>query len=64
MVKDRSYYTKEECFKDVLASLRANIIDDVELDMIMDYYEELEYYECCSGIKQAYEYFKQENDEV
>jgi|14_taG_2_1085336.scaffolds.fasta_scaffold36700_2 hypothetical protein len=60
MVKDKSYYTKEECFKDVLASLRANIIDEVELGMIMSYYEELEYYECCSGIKEAYEYYKQE----
>lgn len=63
-MKDKLYYTKDECFKDVLASLRANIIDEMELDTIMSYYEELEYYECCSGIKEAYEYFKEEKDEA
>jgi len=63
-MKDKLYYTKDECFRDVLASLRANIIDEMELDTIMSYYEELEYYECCSGIKEAYEYFKEEKDEA
>ena len=63
-MKDKSYYTKDECFRDVLASLRANIIDEMELYTIMSYYEELEYYECCSGIKEAYEYFKEEKDEA
>lgn len=52
------YSSKEECYKDVLASLSLGILSDDEIRHLLDYYKDIEHYECCQGIVEAYADFK------
>jgi hypothetical protein len=55
-----TYSSKQECYNDVLASLRLGILDKEEIELLIDYYRDMEYYECCQGILDAYDSFKKE----
>ena len=48
------YTTKEECYEDVLISLTSGILLVEDLRFLQDHYEEIEHYECCQGIAEAY----------
>jgi len=55
-----TYSSKKECYNDVLASLRLGILDKEEINHLLDYYRDIEHYECCQGIVDAYDSFKKE----
>lgn len=48
------YTTKEECYKDVLTSLMVGMLQEDEVRHLKEFYEEIEHYECCQGIIEAY----------
>lgn len=54
------YYTKEECYQDTLISLRFGTVEVEDLRHLISYYKELEHYECCAGIVEAYSQFETE----
>jgi hypothetical protein len=53
-----TYSSKEECYRDVYASLSLGLLDEDEIRHLLDYYKDIEYYECCQGIVEAYADFK------
>lgn len=54
------YYTKEECYNDTLISLRFGTVEVEDLRHLVQYYRDLEYYECCAGIVEAYAEYEKE----
>lgn len=54
------YYTKEECYNDTLISLRFGTVEEEDLRHLVQYYRDLEHYECCAGIVEAYAQYKKE----
>ena len=48
------YTTKDECYQDVLISLTSGILLPEDLGTLRNYYEDIEHYECCQGIAEAY----------
>lgn len=52
------YYNKEECYKDIYLSLSLGLLSEEDVEDMLKYYEELEHYECCQGISQAYKDYK------
>lgn len=58
------YYTKEECYQDTLISLRYGTVDVEDLRHLVMYYSDLEHYECCAGIIEAYVQYQKENKSV
>lgn len=57
------YPSKRECYLDILMSLRVGVLHEIDLKSLMDYYREMEFYECCSGLAEAYAQFKKEQNE-
>lgn len=54
------YFTKEECFTDTLVSLRFGVISEDDFRILLQYYRDMEFYECCAGLVKAYAQFKKE----
>lgn len=48
------YTTKDECYQDILISLTTGILVEEDLALLRRHYEEIEHYECCQGIAEAY----------
>lgn len=58
------YYTKSECYTDTLLSLRLGIVTEEDLRYVIQYYKDIEYYECCAGVVKAYAEFKSEKKQI
>lgn len=52
------YTDKDECYKDILISLTTGVLAEEDLSVLRKYYEEIEHYECCQGIAEAYKDYK------
>lgn len=48
------YIDKKECYNDILLSLLIGTLQEEDLRFLRTYYEELEHYECCQGIAEAF----------
>lgn len=59
-----SYYSKSECYADVLMALSTGIIEETELHLLRKHYEETEQYECCQGLVAAYIDYKKQLEDV
>lgn len=53
-----TYSSKKECYTDVYTSLCLGILDEREVRHLLEYYKDIEHYECCQGIVEAYADFK------
>lgn len=53
------YNTREECYNDVLLSLLLGTLEEQDVRHVRKYYEEIEHYECCQGVAEAYVKYKQ-----
>tara|TARA_R110002020_G_scaffold313988_1_gene529301 strand:+ start:106 stop:294 length:189 start_codon:yes stop_codon:yes gene_type:complete len=54
------YLDKQECFDDILHSLRLGVLHEKDIRYLLDFYKETENYECCQGVVDAYVEFKKE----
>lgn len=54
------YLDKQECFDDVLHSLRLGVLFEQDVRYLLEFYKETENYECCQGVIDAYTEFKRE----
>ena len=52
------YTSKEECYQDILMSLSTGILVEQDIAMLKEFYQEIEHYECCQGIVEAYVDYK------
>lgn len=52
------YYSEEECYEDIYLSLSLGLLSYEDIMHLLRYYEDLEYYECCQGVKSAYNDYK------
>lgn len=57
------YYSKKECYDDVILSLSLGLLSEEDVEQLLRYYEETENYECCAGVKSAYKNYKYGNEE-
>jgi hypothetical protein len=57
------YPSKEECYEDILISLWTGVLREEDLRSLLEYYKEMEFYECCSGLAEAYVKYKEEYNE-
>ena len=57
------YYSKQECYEDIYASLSMGILEEKDISHLLDYYKNLEHYECCQGIVEGYVDFKKTKNE-
>lgn len=48
------YTSKDECYQDVLISLTSGILLPEDIATLRRYYQDIEHYECCQGIVEAY----------
>lgn len=48
------YTSKDECYQDILISLTQGILEVQDLNDLRRFYEEIEHYECCQGIAEAF----------
>ena len=55
------YSTKDECYEDVFMCLTTGILQVEDLSVLRTFYEEIEHYECCQGIAEAYRDYKKLN---
>lgn len=55
------FYKKEECYADMYLSLTLGVIQEYDVALLVDYYKNLEHYECCQGIVEAYADYKKNN---
>jgi hypothetical protein len=55
------FYKKEECYTDMYLSLTLGVIQEYDIALLVDYYKNLEHYECCQGIVEAYADYKKNN---
>lgn len=53
-----TYSSKQECYTDIYTSLSLGILDEYEIRHLLEYYKDMEHYECCQGIVEAYADFK------
>jgi len=51
------YYSKTECYSDIYLSLSLGLLSEEDVNDLLIYYEDLEFYECCDGIKTAYKHY-------
>jgi len=58
------YFSQEECYNDTYLSLCIGLLGEEEVHHLLRYYRDLEYYECCSGIAQAYKDYKNKDHEL
>jgi len=58
------YLDKQECFDDILHSLRLGVLSEHDVKYLLEFYKETENYECCQGVIDAYAEFKREKDEI
>jgi hypothetical protein len=54
------YLDKQECYDDILHSLRLGVLLESDIRHLLNYYKESENYECCQGVLDAYVEFKKE----
>ena len=52
------YFSKEECYSDTYLSLSLGLMAYEDVLHLLSYYEDLEHYECCQGVKLAYNDYK------
>ena len=48
------YISKKECYNDILLSLLLGTVQEQDIRHLRTYYEDIEHYECCQGIAEAY----------
>lgn len=58
------YLDKQECFDDVLHSLRLGVLFEQDVRYLLEFYKETENYECCQGVVDAYVEFKREKNGI
>jgi hypothetical protein len=57
------YASKKECYDDILLSLELGIIEDQDIRHLLKFYQEMEFYECCQGVVDAFvTYTKNKNE--
>ena len=56
------YQKKEECKSDVLLSLRTGALLISEVKYLIEYFKDVEQYECCQGAIEAYTEYTKELD--
>ena len=57
------YSSKEECYDDILLSLELGIIEESDVRHLLEFYKELEFYECCQGVVDAFVEYTKKKDE-
>jgi hypothetical protein len=57
------YSSKEECYDDILLSLELGIIEESDVRHLLEFYKELEFYECCQGVVDAFVAYTKKKDE-
>jgi hypothetical protein len=57
------YSSKEECYNDILISLELGIIQETDVRHLLEYYKEIEFYECCQGVVDAFVKYKKNKNE-
>lgn len=57
------YSSKEECYNDILLSLELGIIQETDIRHLLEYYKEIEFYECCQGVVDAFVKYKENKNE-
>ena len=55
------YSSKEECYNDILLSLELGMIQETDVRHLLAYYKEMEFYECCQGVVDAFVQYKKNN---
>jgi len=58
------YTNKDECYQDVLISLTTGVIEEQDIAILREYYQDIEHYECCQGIIEAYVDYQKLKKEV
>jgi len=53
------YYSKNECYEDTMVSLSTGIIQEEDVRHLLEYYKDIEFYECCQGLVEAFKDYKQ-----
>ena len=48
------YTSKKECYEDILVGLTSGVIAEEDVRHLKKFYEEIEHYECCQGIIEAF----------
>ena len=48
------YTSKRECYEDILVGLTSGVIAEEDVRHLKKFYEEIEHYECCQGIIEAF----------
>ncbi|QDP56649.1 MAG: hypothetical protein Unbinned5089contig1000_35 [Prokaryotic dsDNA virus sp.] len=54
------YLDRQECYDDILHSLRLGVLSSSDIIYLRKFYEDTENYECCQGLIDACEVFKRE----
>ena len=57
------YSSKEECYNDILLSLELGMIQETDVRHLLAYYKEMEFYECCQGVVDAFVQYKKNKNE-
>lgn len=58
------YLDKQECYNDILHSLRLGVLHETDVRYLLQFYKDTENYECCQGVMEAYAEFKKERNEI
>ena len=58
------YLDKQECFDDILHSLRLGVLKESDLRYLLNFYKDTENYECCQGVIDAYVVYKKEKNGI
>jgi len=48
------YTSREECYTDIYTSLMVGVLVVEDIKYLKNFYEEIEHYECCQGVVDAY----------
>jgi len=57
------YFSKDECYKDTYLSLCLGLLGEDEVRHLLNYYKDIEHYECCSGIAKAFKDYRDKDYE-
>lgn len=57
------YSSKEECYNDVLLSLELGLIQETDVRHLLEFYKEMEFYECCQGVVDAFVTYNENKNE-
>lgn len=57
------YFSRDECYNDTYLSLCLGLLDEEEVRHLLSYYQDIEHYECCSGIAEAFKNYRDRNYE-